>query len=339
MIRMLFSLVCVFGILTGSLHAFTEEELMDIDGRKVFVKISGRSKDNPYAFFLHYGPGGNTYYFEQTVGKDLEKQVTLVYIDFYGAGRSPHSDGMAVHTKKGLESFSTDRYIADILYVADYIGASKFGIIGHDFGAFLGLYCAAKVSDRVLWFAAINPQWDYPRNIRYLATRMRDQFAEKQNKSDPYTEALMVDKVQRVEKIVYDGITEPEHIEQLSGLFRYVSNLYFSDEKTIHKHPVAKKMLKHELFQTTIGQMAFIGCAYNDKYFTKDAVPLLKHLNGKKVLCIVSDSMFVDPLQYERIRRDFPAVMFMEIPGGYYFPMIEKKKETTTILQEFLKHQ
>lgn len=338
MIRVL-TVLCLLLSVTGAVFGFTQEEQLSIDGRKVFVKISGRSQSNPYAFFLHYGPGGNAYYFEQTISKDIEKYVTVVTIDFYGAGRSPHSDSMAVHTKKGLESFTTDRYVKDIFYVAEYIGASQFGIIGHDYGAFIGLHCAEKSPEKISWFVAVNPQWDYPRNIRYLTQQLREQFIQTQKTASDSTAALMIDKIQRIERLLKDGITEPERIESLYGLFRYGKNLYFSDETKLHKHPVTKKLIKHELFQTTTGQMGFIGNAYKDKYFLKDALPLLRNLNGKRVLCIMSETMFVDPSQYERIRLEYPSCMFMEISEGHFFPMIEKKKEFTTILQDFLKYE
>lgn len=332
-------IIFMFSMIANAVCGFIQEEQLSIDGRKIHVKVSGSSHKNPYAFFLHYGPGGNAYYFEQTVSKEIEKYVTVVTLDFYGAGRSPHNDSMAMHTKKGLESFTTARFVNDIIYVADYIGAAQFGIIGHDFGAFIGLHCAAKVSDRIQWFVAINPQWDYQSNTRYLAEQLLIRFNDVQKNATEHTRVLMIDKIQRLERLIAEGFTQPEQFEALYGLFRYANNLYFTDERNLHKHPVAKKMIKHQLFQTTTGQMCFIGFTFTQKYFREDAVPLLRYLHNKRVLCVASDTLFVNPLQYQRIRQEFPSVMMMEVKEGSYFPMIEKKQELVTILKDFLKYE
>ena len=324
-------------LVASLLYGFEEEKIIDIDGRNVFVRVSGAKKSNPYAFFLHYGPGGNSFYFEKIVGPEIEKYVNIIYVDLYGAGRSGHKDTMAVYTKKGLESFTVDRYMKDILYIADYVGAEKYGIIAHDFGAFVGMECVKAAPDRVLWFVGINPQLDYRSNIQYLAEEIHKQFQYIEKNGDPYESVLIVDKLQIMEKLQKDGLTEPERMERFYSLFKYAHNLYFSKEKEISKHPVAKKLIKHELFQTTIGQMALVGLIYSDRYYLKDNLPKLKFLYGKRVLIIESETPFVDPGQYERIRREFPWVGITEIPNGYFFPMIENKEATIKILKDFFK--
>ena len=57
------------------------------DGVKVWYKISGPNSSIP-TFYLHGGPGYNSYAFEKSVGKLLENKLKMVYVDQRGGGRS-----------------------------------------------------------------------------------------------------------------------------------------------------------------------------------------------------------------------------------------------------------
>jgi len=161
-----FAILCAIGALgLGALHAVSPgrpDALRDADGNiipgsiseRVTVEIGGipqgmfiQSADpaNPVLLFLHGGPGMVEFFMEQEYPTGLAQHFTMVWWEQRGAGMSFSSDIPP-------ETMTLDRMIADTIEVADYLRA-RFGqdriiLLGHSWGAYLGIQVAAAAPDR-----------------------------------------------------------------------------------------------------------------------------------------------------------------------------------------------
>jgi len=66
-----------------------------LNGVRHWYKLAGRSaRPAPPVVFLHGGPGGESYTFEMSAGRYLERSLRMVYFEQRGSGRSDRaSDG------------------------------------------------------------------------------------------------------------------------------------------------------------------------------------------------------------------------------------------------------
>ncbi|MDF0603853.1 alpha/beta hydrolase, partial [Psychromarinibacter sp. C21-152] len=107
--------------------------------------IQSADPANPVLLFLHGGPGMVEFFMEQDYPTGLERHFTMVWWEQRGAGMSFSSDVPP-------ETMTMDRMIADTIEVADYLrarfGQEKIVLLGHSWGAYLGIEVAAAAPDR-----------------------------------------------------------------------------------------------------------------------------------------------------------------------------------------------
>lgn len=96
------------------------------DSVKLYVRIAGKGKP---CVFVHGGPGSTSYYFEQMKAAPLiEQQMTMIYYDQRGAGRSESA-------KNG--NYSLRRMLKDIEELKQALGYKQWMVMGHSFGGIL----------------------------------------------------------------------------------------------------------------------------------------------------------------------------------------------------------
>lgn len=91
--------------------------------------------------FLHGGPGDD-HQVLQSLATPFVDSFHCLLLDQRGSGRSP----LAEYTR---ETLHIHRFFADIEAVRQSLGVEKIGIIGHSWGAILGLHYAALYPDRI----------------------------------------------------------------------------------------------------------------------------------------------------------------------------------------------
>jgi pimeloyl-ACP methyl ester carboxylesterase len=123
-------------------------ETVDPDyGRLVFDASAAGPVDGELVLLLHGFP--------QTK-RSLRHQVAAVGEAGYRAvavdqrGISP--DARPV----GIEAYRAPRLTADVLRIADALGASRFHLVGHDFGAVVGWQVAARHGDRLASYTSLS---------------------------------------------------------------------------------------------------------------------------------------------------------------------------------------
>lgn len=106
-----------------------------INGVKLHYKVAG---NGPVCIVHPGGPGFNLDYLRMP---ELEKHLTLVYLDPVGAGKSDRL--------KNREGYTLDRYTRDLEGLRIHLNLEKFFLIGHSSGGFVAQLYSLKHQDRL----------------------------------------------------------------------------------------------------------------------------------------------------------------------------------------------
>jgi proline iminopeptidase len=129
-------------------------EYLTIEGARLFLETHGPDQHAPVLLWLHGGPGGAERPLFRYFNSDLEDHFVVAYWDQRGAGRS-----FDTHADPHLLNIA--RHLADLDRVLDHLrqglGKQKILLIGHSWGAALGLLYAQAHPDKVSALIAVNP--------------------------------------------------------------------------------------------------------------------------------------------------------------------------------------
>lgn len=129
-------------------------ERLVVDGAELFLQTRGADRSAPVVLWLHGGPGGAERPLFRYFNGDLEEHCVVSYWDQRGAGRSfdPEADPRRL---------TVARHLADLDVVVDRLrdrfGRDKIVVIGHSWGAALGLLYAQSHPDKLAAFVGVAP--------------------------------------------------------------------------------------------------------------------------------------------------------------------------------------
>jgi Predicted hydrolases or acyltransferases (alpha/beta hydrolase superfamily) len=139
------------------------------DGTKLFVKKAGKG---PICIFIHGGPGAWSKSFERLKGDSLETNLSMVYYDQRGCGRSQ---------KSASGDYSLERMVKDIDLIRKHYGAAKVYLMAHSFGGILALNYALSHPDRVegliLANSTLSMRNSLEGQINYINSLLKTDFA------------------------------------------------------------------------------------------------------------------------------------------------------------------
>jgi pimeloyl-ACP methyl ester carboxylesterase len=129
-------------VIPGSI---SERVTVEIGGIPQGMFIQSVDPSNPVLLFLHGGPGMVEFFMEQEYPTGLENHFTMVWWEQRGAGMSFSPDIPP-------ETMTMAQMISDTVEVADYLrtrfGQDRILLLGHSWGAYLGVQVAAAAPDR-----------------------------------------------------------------------------------------------------------------------------------------------------------------------------------------------
>lgn len=140
----------------GTEHAATvsHKEYLAVDDAELYVIVRGEHRDAPMLVWLHGGPGGAERPLFRYFNGDLESHFLVAYLDQRGAGRSFDADA-------DPGRLTVKQHIADLDRVIDHLrqtfGKDKVILIGHSWGAALGLLYARDHPDKVATLVGVSP--------------------------------------------------------------------------------------------------------------------------------------------------------------------------------------
>jgi proline iminopeptidase len=130
-----------------------EQYITSDDSVRLFVKVSGQG---PICIFIHGGPGAWSKSFEEMGGSNLETQLTMVYYDQRGCGRSESAKN---------KDYSLDRMVEDIENIRRSLGANKVFLLSHSFGGIIAINYAKKYADHLNGLILANSTLDIDRSL------------------------------------------------------------------------------------------------------------------------------------------------------------------------------
>jgi proline iminopeptidase len=129
-------------------------ENLTLDGAKIYLLTRGADRSAPVLLWLHGGPGGAERPLFRYFNSELENHFVVVYWDQRGAGRS-------FDPKADPHRLTIAQHVVDLDAVVDHLrqslGQDKIILMGHSWGAALGLLCAQAHPDKVSAFIGVNP--------------------------------------------------------------------------------------------------------------------------------------------------------------------------------------
>jgi pimeloyl-ACP methyl ester carboxylesterase len=156
--RLVGAVIAGWAVLQASIAAaavpIKRSEHLLIDGANLYLLIRGAEQAAPVILWLHGGPGGAERPLFRYFNSDLEKRFVVVYWDQRGAGRS-------FEPKADPHRLTITQHLADLDAVVDHLrqslGQDKVVLVGHSWGAALGLLYAHMHPEKVSAFIAVNP--------------------------------------------------------------------------------------------------------------------------------------------------------------------------------------
>jgi proline iminopeptidase len=118
-------------------NGICEIQYLNINNTKQYVLIRGKDKSNPILLFLHGGPGASATALLRKFNSELESHFTVVYWDQRNAGKSYNKKTPKVEIKVANYIQDVDTLVA---YLKARFKADKIFLVGHSWGARLGLY-------------------------------------------------------------------------------------------------------------------------------------------------------------------------------------------------------
>ncbi|MBI1403280.1 MAG: alpha/beta fold hydrolase [Porphyrobacter sp.] len=124
------------------------------DGAALHLLLRGRNCSAPVLLWLHGGPGGAETPLFRLYDGALERHFVVAYLDQRGAGQSydPASDPAQLTVAQHLADL--DNVIRAIEQI---LPGRKVTLVGHSWGAMLGLLYAARHPDSFAQMIAVNP--------------------------------------------------------------------------------------------------------------------------------------------------------------------------------------
>ena len=129
-------------------------EYLEVDGARLYLLVRGADAGAPVLLWLHGGPGGAERPLFRYFNGRLEKYFVVVYWDQRGAGRS-------FDAKADPRHLTIAQQLADLDQLVNHLRLSlhreKIILIGHSWGAALGLLYTQAHPDKLSAFVAVNP--------------------------------------------------------------------------------------------------------------------------------------------------------------------------------------
>ncbi|MCP2280097.1 Pimeloyl-ACP methyl ester carboxylesterase [Nocardia amikacinitolerans] len=132
-------------MITPTIDGFHYQTLRGAGGVELNVAVAGAG---PAVVLLHGFP--QTHYMWRDVAADLAEDHTVVVPDLrgYGASGKPPENGPHTYSKRTMAE--------DIVRVAEQLGHERFGLIGHDRGALVGVRAGLDHPDKIRYLGVLD---------------------------------------------------------------------------------------------------------------------------------------------------------------------------------------
>lgn len=260
-------------------------------------------EDGSTIYYLHGGPGYNSFSFRDLVGDDLEA-YRMIYADQRGAGRS-YAD----------VDFGLDDLAGDVLAVLDALTLPRVTLLAHGFGALIATRTAVLYPARVERLLFVNPWFSMPLLSRALQ-REAALVSRQPDSALPPEEALADPEALDPEALV-DQAFEWTAAKQL------FDRMEFTDQ-------ASRMRLEHSDSEALFGPHA---SAMPTAPWRLDVTAELSSVHTATVLMAGRDDRTSYPEQAEAGLERLPDALFSLLPAAHY-PWIDAPEDFLSLLEQ-----
>lgn len=136
-------------------NGISEIKYLEINNSKQYVLIRGKDINNPVLLFLHGGPGASSTALFRKYNSELENHFTVIYWDQRNTAKS-------FNKKTSKEEIRVSNYINDVeyltVYLKDLFNVEQIFLLGHSWGARLGLYAVQKHPENYMAYVGVGQE-------------------------------------------------------------------------------------------------------------------------------------------------------------------------------------
>jgi proline iminopeptidase len=323
-------------LLAGAVEPIDKQYDVEINGAKLHFHVRGKDPANPYAIFLHGGPGYSSLPFMATTGADLEGTLNMVYLDQRGCGASEHL------TSDGIKKCSMEALVADIDGVRKNLGIKQWGVISHSFGGALGIKYAAEHPESVTFFVAISPVTSVPAMTGDILRNAEAKF-NTWKKSASVTER---DQAPKMLSMVKDFMklkqNDPRRLAGAYSLALNEAQLYFADAKSPTMMGELKKLqaeLEKYKFKPEVMNLASepsLALVQNDNYLEMDLSSTLAKISVPTLLIGGKADGVITPEQMYKTKAGIKGAQIEMIENCGHFAFYEQPSRLLGTILRFV---
>ncbi len=274
------------------------------DTADLYAELVGEDTGKPI-FYLHGGPGYNSFSFRDLVGDSLEQHL-MIYADQRGGGRS-----------YAEAPFSLEVLADDVRAILDALKMPRATLLAHGFGATIAVQAAVSFPGLAERLILVNPWFSMPmlaRTIQRKAARMSG------------NDVLAVPpEAELQEGDADDPIELTNQAFQWQPAKRVFDELLFPDASS-------RMQLEHSDTVALAGPTEF---AELENPWLVDVVPLLNQLTVKTVFIAGQHDASSLASQVEAGLLQLPEALFSMTEGGHY-PWIDDPETFLSLLEQAL---
>jgi proline iminopeptidase len=284
---------------------------------RLWYKVAGpaaaKSKQGtPPLLFLHGGPGYNSYSFEAQAGRALEGELTMIYLDQRGSGRSE---------RPWTGAYSIAVMVEDLEALRKQLGVPKLALMGHSFGGALALEYAAAYPQHVAKLVLVSAASSIP-----AACAARVAFLERRYPADlAKARAAAAEREETPDDCFFAFNSAPDEIRD-----RVNDETMFPDMKRV----AAQRAVDAASGLRNTGELG--GALWNNGFlsyrftrFDRLTMPVL-------VMAGEEDHAIGLPAQ-RALQKQLPQAKLVEYAGAGHFPYLDAPQRFTADVLNFIK--
>lgn len=259
--------------------------------------------DAPVLYYLHGGPGYNSYSFRDLVGDELE-EFRMIYADQRGAGRS----------YAGVD-FELDDLADDVKSVLDALEIPRASLLAHGFGALIATRFAVRHPARLERLLFVNPWFSMPLLARSLQREAAVASGQTEHALPPE------------EALASPESLDPEGV--VDQAFEWVAAKQLFDRMEF-PDPSSRLRLEHSDSEALLGPHASAMPLYPWRMEVLEELPSVK---APTVVMASREDHTCYPEQAEAGLERLGHALFSLLPGGHY-PWLDGPEEFLSILRQ-----
>jgi len=335
-----FVLILLLAAVCLPAFAFDEDHRAPINGTTLHFRVRGANKANPYLLILHGGPGVSAHMF-YTWGASLEHNVNVVYLDQRGCGQSAHLSitSTAASTDDAVKDYTIANLVKDIEGVREFLKLDRWFVLGHAWGAMLGVEYAVSHPERVSGFVVMDGLISQPRSQDSIIDALQAHYEKQRESSDRTKKSEANSKLYTIQELRQTpaSLGRMNLVSEMAGLL--FADLYFahpSNAAAIEQAMVnACKQYRVPEPDLFAGE-PIVALQTTERYASKDDTSLLKSITSPTMIINGRQDVVIPPVSAQIIKSGIKGSQLVLLDDCGHYPFIEQPARAASAILDFV---